>query len=159
MSKNSDMGIRFYMVECDSKGKVPTEAVEKDLERDFDGLLYSKAEGLDAVGKPRVYSEKYSDSDRLRVYLPANITHDATTVDFTFFFIGEDKQEVYHNFLQYVCKGFHRYYDNFRKKYLYFFVNSEVKPAEEKHFGSTPYLKLDLTVQNIFGQTFDEAIK
>ena len=159
MSKNSDMGIRFYMVECDNKGKVLPDAIEKDLEKDFDGMLYSKAEGLDSVGKPRTYSEKYNDSDRLRVYLPADITHDATTVEFTFFFTGESKQAVYHEFLSYIGKGFHRYYDNFRKKYLYFFVNSEVKPAEEKHFGSTPYLKLDLTVQNIFGKTFDEPIK
>ena len=159
MSKNSDMGIHFYMVECDNKGTVLASAVEKNLERDFKGMLYSKAAGLDAVGKPRTYSEKYSDSDRLRVYLPADIKHDATTIEFTFFFTGEGKQKVYHDFLTYVCEGFHRYYDNFRKKYLYFFVNSEVKPAEEKHFGSTPYLKLDLTVQNIFGRTFDEPIK
>ena len=152
------MGIHFYMVECDAKGGVITGAQEKDLEKDFDGLLYSKAEGLDTIGKPRTYSEAYSDSDRLRVYIPQDLTHEATMVEFTFFFTGEERQKRYHEFLAYITQGFHRYYDNYRKKYLYFFVNNEVKPAKEMLYGSLPYLQLDLTVQNIFGKTFDKAI-
>lgn len=152
------MGIHFYMVECDAKGNITQGSTERDLEKDFNGMLYSKADGLDAVGKPRIYSEKYSDSERTRVYIPEDVTHEPTTVNFTFIFTGEDKQKTYHDFLSYVGKGFHRYYDTFRKKYLYFFVNTEVKPAKEKHYGGTPYLQLDLTVQNIFGRTFDTPL-
>lgn len=158
MSRNSEMGIHFYMVECDNKGYVSADAEEKDLELDFEGLLYSKASGLDAIGKPRTYSETYGDSERTRVYIPQELTHDPTSVEFTFFFTGENRQAVYHEFLDYVCNGFHRYYDNYRKKYLYFYINGEVKPAEEKLYGATAYLKLELTVQNIFGMTFNEAI-
>ena len=153
------MGIHFYMIECDGKGGIIEGAVERDLERDFSGLLYGKAEGIHALGKPRTYSERYSDSDRLRVYVPPQITRDATTVEFTFYFTGENRQNGYHNFVEYITKGFHRYYDTFRKRYLYFFVSSEIKPAKEALYGSMPYLQLDVTVQNIFGSTFDEPIK
>ena len=153
---NSEHEYEFFMQECDKHGKLLAGTTAKNLEVDFNGLRYSKAEGLDAIGKPKnIYTEKYSDSDRTRVYIPENITNEPTTVKFTFYFIGDERQKTYHEFLEYVRKGFHRYYDTYRNKYLYFFVDSELKPAEEKLYGSVPYLKFELTVQNIFGKTFD----
>lgn len=155
----SELGYNFYMVECDKQGKVANEENEIGLEQHFKGMRYSKAEGLDKIGKPKnIYSEKYADSDRLRVHVPNEITNEATNVTFTFFFVGNDRQKVYHDFLDYVRKGFHRYHDDARNKYLYFCVNSELKPAEEMLYGSVPYLKFDLEVQNIFGRTFDSPI-
>ena len=68
------------MVECDNKGKVADDAVELDLEEHFSGLTYMKAEGLNKLGKPRVYTEKFADSDRLRVYKPDDTIREATTV-------------------------------------------------------------------------------
>lgn len=156
MSRNSEMGIHFYMVECDSKGKVVGE--ERDLEASFDGMVYLKAQGLNKVGKPRVYTEKFADSDRLRVYKSEKTPREATTVTFSFLFKGEDRYKTYHAFVDYISKGFKRYYDTARKKYLYFFLNEEVKPAEEIMYGGSPYLTVDVQVQNIFGQTFDEPI-
>ena len=158
MSRNSDLGYKFYMVNCDKNGKVAESATEYDLEKDFEGLLYSKATGLYLVGKPRIYTEKYADSDKLRVYMPDTVVNEPTTVNFTFLFTGENRYTIYKTFVDYVRNGFKRYYDNVREKYLYFFVNTEIKPAEEVFYGSKPYLKLDLTVQNIFGRTFDESI-
>lgn len=151
---------KFYMQACDSKGKILDSSPSIDLENypDFEGLRYSKADGLDKVGSPRVYTEKYADSDRLRVHMPDNLTNESTTVEFTFFFVGENRRASYHNFVEYVRSGFRRYYDSARKKYLYFFVNSEIAPATERWFGSVPYLELKLTVQNIFGRTFDTPL-
>ena len=151
----------FLMQSCDSKGTILIGSQEIDLENhpDFEGLRYSKAVGLDKIGKPRIYTEKFSDSDRLRVYIPKELTNEATTVEFTFFFVGENRRTSYQNFVEYVRKGYKVYHDTARGKYLYFFVNSDIAPATEQWYGSTPYLELKLTVQNIFGRTFDSPIK
>ena len=151
---------KFYMQECSSEGRILAGSRERDLENDteFQGLKYSKAEGLDKIGKPRIYTEEFSDSDRLRVHIPRNLTNKPTTVKFTFYFTGENRRESYDKFVEYVRHGFKVYHDNARNKYLYFCVTEEIAPASEQWYGSTPYLELQLTVQNIFGKTFDEPI-
>lgn len=158
MSRNSEMGYHFYMVECDNKGKVADGAVEIDLEEHFSGLTYMKAEGLNKLGKPRVYTEKFADSDMLRVYKPDDTTREATTVTLSFAFVGDNRYQTYHNFVEYISTGVKRYRDTARNKYLYFFVNAEIKPAKEMWYGGTPYLTVDIPVQSIFGKTFDEPI-
>lgn len=156
MSKNSDMGYHFYMVECDKTGAIIDGAVEKDLESAFPGLLYSKAVGIDKIGAPKnIYTEQYSDSNRLRAYVPNTITNQATTIVFTFIFTGDNRREVYYNFLEYIRNGYKRYRDTARNRYFCFFVNSEIAPAEERFYGDKPYLSLDVTVQNIFGRTYE----
>lgn len=152
------MGYHFYVVECDNKGKVADGAVEIDLEEHFSGLTYMKAEGLNKLGKPRVYTEKFADSDRLRVYKPDDTIREATTVTLSFAFVGENRYKTYHDFVEYISTGVKRYHDTARNKYLYFFVSSEIKPAKEMWYGGTPYLTVDIPVQSIFGKTFDEPI-
>lgn len=142
----------FYMAECDGGWNVK-DGTTKDLERDFEGLRYAKCEGLDTVGKPRVYTENYADSDTLRVYMPSQITNEATKVTFTFYFIGENRRETYHSFVDFVRCGKRVYWDSARKRKLYFVVTDEIKPATEMWYGSNPYLELQLTVQNIKGYT------
>lgn len=151
---------KFYMQECNGMGKILAGSKERDLENDTDfvGLKYSKAEGLNKIGKARIYKETFKDSDRLRVHIPENLTNEPTTVTFTFYFTGENRYKSYDKFVEYIRKGFKRYHDNARNKYLYFCVENEIKPASEQWYGSTPYLELQLTVQNIFGRTFDEPI-
>ena len=150
----------FYMQECTPQGRLLAGSKRRDLENDpeFEGLKYSRAEGLDKIGKPRIYTEEFSDSDRLKVHIPKTLTNKPTTVKFTFYFTGENRRESYKNFVEFVRSGYRMYYDTARNKYLYFFVNEEITPASEQHYGSTPYLELQLTVQNIFGRTFDEPI-
>lgn len=156
MSRNSDMGIHFYMQAVDKHGEAIEGAEVKDLEVDFDGLLYSKAEGLDKKGKIKnSYTEKYADSDRLRVHFPTTPTREATTVKFTFYFIGENRRKTYDEFYAYLTGGFRAFWDTARKKRLVFFAPNEYEPANEMWYGSEPYLELNITVQNIFGQTFD----
>lgn len=156
MSVNSEMGIYFYMQETDGKGNPLADAPRKNLEEDFEGLLYSKAKGLNDKGKIKnTYSEKYADSDRLRVYFPDEPKREATTVTFTFFFTGENRYAVFEEFVKYVSGGFRAFWDTKRKKRLVFYALEEVKVADEKWYGGTPYLSWDLRVQNIFGETFD----
>lgn len=156
MSRNSEQGIHFYMQATDNYGVAIAGAEIKDLEEDFEGLLYSKAEGLNKKGKVKnVYTEQYADSDRLRVHYPAKVTREATAVTFTFYFMGENRYKVYDDFYAYLTEGFRAYWDTARKKRLVFYAPNEYKPAEEMWYGGKPYLKLELQVQNIFGETFD----
>lgn len=150
------MGIHFYMQAVDSHGNAMVGADIKDLEADFDGLLYSKADGLDKKGKIKnAYTESYADSDRLRVHFPTNPTGEATTVKFTFVFIGENRRKTYDEFYTYLTGGFRAFWDTKRMKRLIFYAPNEYEPANEMWYGSEPYLELNVTVQNIFGQTFD----
>ena len=156
MSVNSEMGIFFYMQATDSKGVPLTGAPIKNLEEDFEGLLYSKAKGLNDKGKVKnTYSERYSDSDRLRVYYPSAPKREATTVTFTFYFTGENRYAVFEEFVKYVSGGFRAFWDTKRKKRLVFYAPEAVTVADERLFGSMPYLSWDLKVQNVFGETFD----
>lgn len=152
----SEYGYEFYMQECNSKGELLTDTAPKNLEQDFQGLRYASIDGIEAFGAPKnVYSESYADADRLRVYAPTEIKHKETTVTLTLYFVGENRFTSLNAFNEYVKKGFHRYWDTARNKWFAFFVKDELKPAEQMWHGSTPYLKMDYKLTNIFGRTFD----
>ena len=147
---------KFYMVACDNKGVPIKGAQTMDLERDFDGLKYSSMEGIETIGAAKnIYSESYSDSDRLRVYVPTEVKHKETEITLTVYFTGENRFKTYDAFNAYIAKGFHRYNDTARKKWFAFYVKGELKPAESMWYGSAPYLKMEYKLSNIFGRTFD----
>lgn len=161
MTKNQEHNIRFYMAEANryvnNDGSVTytydADSI-RDIEASFDGLTYSSAEGLNTKGKVKnAYTETYSDSDRLRVFFPEHPQREATKVKFTFVFVGENRYTTYDEFYEYITGGYRAYWDNKRKRLLYFFCTAEYKPAEEKWYGSTPYLKMTIEVNNIYGDT------
>ena len=156
---------KFYMVACDNKGNPIAGAQTMDLEKDFKvekngvvvgQLRYKECKGLNEIGAARVYTEEYSDSDRLRVHIPDNLTHKPTTVTLTLYFVGEDRYKVYDSFNTYLKESkYHIYYDSARKKKLTFFVKDEIGVGESQWFGSTPYIQVEYKLSNIFGRTFD----
>lgn len=154
---------KFYMIACDKDGNV-TQSTEKDLETDFNGLVYSKCEGLDTIGAAKnIYEEKYADSDSIRVYMPVitdengntifDIKNEPTTIKLTLFFVGENRYSVRDDFNTYIRNGFHKYWDNARRRRFQFYVSKELPIGEEKWYGSTPYLKCEYTLNNIHGKT------
>lgn len=158
----SEFGYEFYMQECDKEGNILVGSVKKSLESAFNTsdakgwLRYSKIDGIETIGAPKnVYSESYADADRLRVYAPKDVKHKETTVTLTLYFLGEKRFEVLDAFNAYLKGGFHRYWDTARNKWFAFYIKDELKPAEAQWFGSTPYLKMDYKLVNIFGRTFD----
>ena len=156
----SEYGYNFYMQECDSKGEIIAGSALKNLEQDFDGLRYCKIDGIEAIGAPKnVYSESFADSDRLRVYAPKDVKHKETTVTLTLYFVGENRFKSLYAFNEYIKAGFHRYHDDARNKWFAFYIKDELKPAESQWHGSTPYLKMDYKLINIFGRTFDVEIQ
>lgn len=153
---------KFYLQECDSKGELLEGSSNMSIEQDFntsDGkgwLRYSRIDGIEAMGAPKnVYSETYADADRLRVYAPKDVKNKETTVTLTLYFLGEKRFEVLDAFNAYIKGGFHRYWDTARNKWFAFYIKDELKPAESMWYGSTPYLRMDYKLVNIFGRTFD----
>ena len=142
---------KFYMQATDSKGVALEGAPVKDLEVDFEGLRYLKATGLNDIGEARGYTE--TDSDRTRVYIPSEVTHKQTTVTLSLVFVGKKRHETYDAFLEYITNGFHAFWDSCRHKRLVFYVESNISPSEEFWSGSNPYLKLDITLKNVYGKT------
>ncbi len=144
---------KFYMQATDSKGVALEGAPVKDLEVDFEGLRYLKATGLNDIGEARVYTETFADSDRTRVYIPSEVTHKQTSVTLSLVFVGKKRHETYDAFLVYITNGFHAFWDSARNKRLVFYVESNIGPSEELWSGSNPYLKLDITLKNVYGKT------
>lgn len=144
----------FYMAECDSGWSI-IPRTKKNLEVDFKGMRYQKADGLNLTGKPRIYTETYADAEMTRVWIPQEVTYEPTTITFSFVFLGEDRYKTYDEFVSWVSGKRMAYWDGVRSKTAYFYVGDSVQPAEEKWHGSTPYLRLQLKVTNVYGRTFD----
>ncbi len=125
----------------------------RDLESSFDGMRYLKCNGLEDKGKIKnKYTEAYADSDELRVHEPDIVCREATTITFTFVFVGENRQSVYDDFYNYVKKGKFYYHDNVRKKQAYITLIDAVKPSNDMYKGSTPYIQADFKFQNLWGE-------
>lgn len=149
-------GYRFYMQECDKDGN-PVDGTLKDLERDFAGLRYSKCEGLNAFGASKnIYTETYSDSDRVRAYVPEKVMREATDIKFTFYFFGNsaERQDSFEKFMEYINRGYHLYWDTARnRKFIFTPPKDSIEPSDEMWYGGMPYFKVVIKLQNIMGNT------
>lgn len=147
---------KFYMQECDKDGNL-TEGTLKDLERDFAGLRYSRCEGINIFGAAKnVYKETYSDADRIRAYVPEAVMREATEIKFTFYFFGDadTRQKSFEDFVAYISKGYHAYWDTARKRKFIFIPPSErIEPSDEMWYAGKPYFKVVVKLQNIYGNT------
>ena len=129
-----------------------------DIESHFGGLLYMRAEGMNDIGKSKnVYTETYADSDMLRVYLPndGNYTNEATKITMHFLVVGDAESRIATilAFETYVREGIHRYWDDARNLEFDFIVQDEIKVSDEKWHGSSPYVEIQVVMQNLNGKT------
>lgn len=153
---------KFYMQECDKYGEILEGTNPKDLENDFKietisritgQLRYKECKGLNTIGKPRVYTETYADSDRLRSYIPETPLFDATEIELTLYFTGESRQASFDAFNEFILGGYRKYWDTARNKAFCFFVKDKVDISDEKWYGSTPYFEVTYKLQNLKGKT------
>jgi hypothetical protein len=128
-----------------------------DLEAHFLGLRYQKCVGLNDKGKRKnIYIEEYSDSDTLRVWQGEEATRKATTITFTFFFIGDTRHEAFNDFYEYVKNGQIRYWDTARNKEALLVLADEVKIGDDSWKGSIPYFEVPFKFQNLWGECKDK---
>lgn len=155
---------KFYIKTINKDGSTPTDSITKDLEEDYKRVVngqvvgqlrYKECKGLNTIGKPRIYTEKYADSDRLRTHIPKTLTHDATTIDLTLYFVGEKRQEVFDEFNAFIGGGYRKYWDDARGKEFDFIVTDEISISNEMRYGSVPYFEVTYKLQNLNGKTKD----
>ena len=150
--------VKFYMQKVDANGALISDTF-KDLEIDFDGMRYSRCVGLMNKGKRKnIYTEQYSDSDTLRVWQGEEVTREATTITFTFVFVGNDRKSVYESFYNYVKNGIIAYYDTARMKEARLVLIDALEPSDDIYKGSTPYIKADFKFQNLWGECKDKIL-
>ena len=146
---------KFYIQKC-SKDGVLMPGTLKDLEKDFECLKYSKLDGITSYGAAKnIYTEKYSDSNTLRTYVPNNVTRVAIPLTLKLYFIGEQsiRQKSFDDFVSFISNnGYNMYWDNARnKKIILMPPTDEIKPSEEKWYGSNPYIEVSIKFQAITG--------
>jgi len=133
--------------------KKDNDATIKDLEKDFIGLKYCKCVGLEARGERKnVYTESYADSDEIRVWQGKDVTREATEIVFTFYFLGDSRQSIIDSFYEYIKNGLISYWDTKRYKKAYMIFKDKFTISEDMFVGSTPYKKVDVTFQNLWGE-------
>lgn len=146
---------KFYIQKCDKDG-VLVDGTLKDIEADFVGMKYSKIEGITSYGAAKnTYTEKYSDSDKLRTYVPQELKRGAISVTLKLYFTGSQsvRQKSYDEFIDFISNnGYNMYWDTARnKKIILMPPTDEIKPSEEKWHGSTPYIEVSIKFQAITG--------
>lgn len=150
-------GYKFYIQEVTKANGTyhVLDGTLKDLEIDFDGLKYSKLDGLNAVGKAKnIVVETHANATYDRVYVPDKVVHSSTTLTLTLYFFGENRQEVFKEFKDYITKGVHRYWDTARNIWFDFTIQDELKPSDENWYRGEPYFKVDVKMKNIYGECY-----
>lgn len=125
---------------------------------------------MNDIGEAKnIYTETYAESDLLRVSLPKHydaatgtmvhdvddITNKATKITMHFLVVGDASQRkiTISNFYNYIREGVHEYWDTARLLHFDFIVQDEIKVSEEKWHGSTPYVEIQVVMQNLNGKT------
>ena len=125
-----------------------------DIEAYFNGLHYSKCEGLSNYGKPKnVYTETFAETSELRVYLPETVARENTDVEFEFVFDGENRRDTYHSFVEWLSGKRLKYWDTLRNRELEMILIESVEPEEDELLGSHPFVRVPFKFKNLRGQT------
>ena len=141
-----------------------TEGTTKNVMTDFEGVFYQAADGVEAIGQPRVYTEEYPESSELSVYFPEKTTLKATDFTLKLYFIAPDNKEgneaidyvinSYHSFMDYLQGSLILYWDNIRKRKLLLALTESVKPSTTSVLEGREYLAVSFKFKNVYGKSF-----
>lgn len=132
---------------------IPNQS-EKNLEVAFPGLKYKEFKGLDSYGKIKsVYTEEFAETDELQVYQNPNPIRESTDLTFTCLFMGSNRRNVYHTFVDFISHGKIQYWDNIRNRKVTFILIEAIEPSDDKLYGGTPYIIASFKLKNLRGQT------
>lgn len=127
-----------------------------NLEDYFTGLKYLKCDGLSKYGKIKnIYTETYAETDELRIYMPGQdeIKRENTDIEFTFAFIGDDRRDIYDNFITWLSGYKIKYWDDCRNREVEMVLMDAVEPSDDELVGTTPFIRGTFTFKNLNGQT------
>lgn len=135
-----------------------------EISEHFKGACYSKAEGLEAYGKTRSYTETYPESATPDIFFPDNLTRETTNLTLTLYFFDPDKHEeeteaiaavdkAYHSFVDYISGTFIKYWDNVRQRKVILAYQEQTKPTVDSLYGLV-YKEVSFKFTNLYGQSF-----
>lgn len=140
------------------------EGTTKNVMTDFEGVFYQAADGVEAIGQPRVYTEEYPESNELSVYFPEKTTLKATDFTLKLYFIAPDDKKdneaidciinSYHSFIDYLQGSLILYWDNVRKRKLLLALTEIVKPSTTSVLEGREYLAVSFKFKNVYGKSF-----
>ena len=140
------------------------EGTNKNVMTDFDGVFYQAADGVEAIGQPRAYTEEYPESGELDVYFPEKTTLKATDFTLKLYFIAPDDKvgneaidyiiNSYHSFMDYLQGSLILYWDNVRKRKLLLALTESVKPSTTSVLEGREYLAVSFKFKNVYGRSF-----
>lgn len=159
MAKVAKNPYKFYLRGVNKNGTLNGNDEPKDLEENFNGLRYIRCTGIDEIGKAKnIYTETYSDADKVRTFIPNEIKNAETDIELTLCFFstdGGDCRAVCDSFTDYIRNGLHRYYDTARKKYFDFYMEDAVTLSKEYYKVNIPHIEISYKLKNIYGKSFD----
>lgn len=126
------------------------------LENKFKGLKYMRCIGISDKGNIKnIYTEDYAEADNLRVYVPKEPKRESTELEFEFAFLGENRRDLYDQFVDW-CTGHKiKYWDTFRNREVDMILVDGIKidDSDDKSTGDTKYIVVKIKFKNINGQT------
>lgn len=129
--------------------------IRRDLEVAFKGLKYKELKGVERFGERKnIYMESFAETDRIEVWQGDTAIRNNTEVILTLVFIGENRRQAYHDFVDYISVGEFEYTDDIRKRKFDFIFKNALEPSEDTLKG-TEYIQADFVLQNLNGQTSD----
>lgn len=147
----------------DANGKfVAEDAIE--ITEHFKGACYNKAEGIEAYGKIRSYTETYPEADTPDIFFPDDLTRETTDLTLTLYFFDPDKHEeeteaiaavdaAYHSFVEYISGTFIKYWDNIRQRKVMLAYQEATKPTVDRLYGIV-YKEVSFKFTNLYGKSF-----
>lgn len=113
----------------------------KNLEEDFPGLRYKEFKGLEKYGKNKgVYTESFAETDEVQIWMSPTPIRENIELALTLLFIGENRREAYHTFVDYISQGKIKYWDNVRNREVVFVLIEAVEPEIDTVKGGDDYL-------------------
>lgn len=141
---------KFYMQRVD----ISNQPV-MNLELDYPGLKYKEFKGLENYGKIKsVYTEEFAETDELQVYAAPNPIRESITPVLTLVFIGENRRNMYHSFVNYISKGKIAYWDNVRNRKITFVLIEAIEPEADTVKGEG-YIQASFKLQCLNGQAIN----
>ena len=127
---------------------------EVSIEDYFQGMKFVSCTGLSDKGKIKnIYTENYAETSELRVFIPAAITRENTEIEFSFGFQGENRRDVFDNFVEWVSGHKIRYWDTCRNREVDMVLINEISVDEDILLGTSPYIIVPFVFKNINGDT------
>lgn len=125
-----------------------------DLETAW-SVLYSKCTGLNDNGKVKnIYTETFAESDETKVWITDEPVREPISCTLTLFFVGDNRQASYHNFVETISQGLWYYWDTKRKRKIKFFLQEAITVKDDNYKGNIKYMEVDFKLTCVWGESF-----